>query len=138
MRVFRMTHVDSRRHLFGKGTKRTLHFTEKAGLLRFSPEYGTFAYDVRYDPNKSAQGKTRSQFATRLIYGSALEYAAHRIPAHSLFGIVNLPTAASRLTRSRVPGNDFMRRLLPDKPKLKEARKLSLNAGPASPFLDVA
>ncbi|RYP68292.1 hypothetical protein DL770_008455 [Monosporascus sp. CRB-9-2] len=138
MRVFRMTHVDSRRHLFGKGTKWTLDFTEQVGLLRFSPEYDTFVYGVRYDPNKSAPEKRFSQFATQLIYGSALEYTAHTIPAHNIFGIVNLPTAASRLTRSRAPGNDFMRRLLPDKPELKGARKLFLNAGPASPFLDVA
>ncbi|RYP68186.1 hypothetical protein DL769_005580 [Monosporascus sp. CRB-8-3] len=138
MRVLRMTHVDSRRHLLGKGTKRILHFTEEAGLLRFSPEYDTFVYGIRYDPNKSAPGKRYSQFATQPIYGSALEYTTHRIPAHNIFGIVNLPTTASRLTRARAPGNDFMRRLLPDNPELKRARRVFLNAGPASPFLDVA
>ncbi|RYO75714.1 hypothetical protein DL766_006491 [Monosporascus sp. MC13-8B] len=138
MRAFRMAHVDSRRRLFGKGTKRTPHFTDEAGLLHFSPEYDTFVYGVRYDANKSAPGKRYSRFATQLIYGSELEYTVHRIPAHSIFGIANLPTAASRLTRSRAPGNDFMRRLLPDNPELREARKFLLNAGPASPFLDVA
>ncbi|RYP20684.1 hypothetical protein DL765_002634 [Monosporascus sp. GIB2] len=138
MRVFRMTHVDSRRRLFGKGTKRTLHFTEEAGLLRFSPEYDTLVYGVRYDPNKSAPEKRYSRFATQLIYGSELKYTVHRVPAHNIFGIANLPTAAPRLTRSRAPGNDLMRRLLPDSPELREARKFFPNAGPASPFLDVA
>ncbi|RYP08852.1 hypothetical protein DL764_001649 [Monosporascus ibericus] len=82
--------------------------------LKMNPEYDTFIYGVRYDPNKSAPGKRYSRFATQLIYGSAL------------------------LSRSRTLGNDFVRRLLPDNPELKGARKFFLNAGSASSFLDVA
>ncbi|RYP45659.1 hypothetical protein DL768_008048 [Monosporascus sp. mg162] len=81
MRVFRMTRVDSRRRLLGKGTKRILHFIEEAGPPRFSPEYDTSVYGVRYDPDKSALEKRYSQSAAQLIYGSALEYTAQTIPA---------------------------------------------------------